>query len=169
MTSLDDLLALLPDNDYGAIDAADLRMITTALWTRSDELEARVSALENSGAAGPSVSGIWQINPTPGATPGGMQVTADTGDITVATTWLRFAKVDTTSTDMSYWLLHAAGIYGQQQSNSQNYARAAINGTPTDGGSYVQVPVTVTAVAGDGSAGWQSATVVIATEAVAAP
>jgi hypothetical protein len=34
-TTLDDLLALLPDNDTGAIDAADLRTAVTALWYKS--------------------------------------------------------------------------------------------------------------------------------------
>lgn len=35
MTSLADLLALLPDNDVGAIDAADRREIVQALWYKS--------------------------------------------------------------------------------------------------------------------------------------
>jgi hypothetical protein len=33
--TLDDLLALLPDNDTGAIDAADLRTIVTELWQQT--------------------------------------------------------------------------------------------------------------------------------------
>lgn len=35
MASLDELLALLPDNDAGAIDASDLRAIVTDLFGRS--------------------------------------------------------------------------------------------------------------------------------------
>ena len=31
--SLEELLALLPDNDVGAIDAADIRVVTTELFT----------------------------------------------------------------------------------------------------------------------------------------
>jgi hypothetical protein len=33
--TLDDVLALLPDNATGAIDAADLRAVVTALWAKS--------------------------------------------------------------------------------------------------------------------------------------
>ena len=36
---LDDLLALLPDNNTGSIDASDLRTIVTALWNKIEALE----------------------------------------------------------------------------------------------------------------------------------
>lgn len=38
--TLDDLLALLPDNTSGAIDAADLRTVVTELWNKAAAADA---------------------------------------------------------------------------------------------------------------------------------
>lgn len=38
--TLDEMLALLPDNDSGAIDADDLRAIVTELWTYTNNVQA---------------------------------------------------------------------------------------------------------------------------------
>lgn len=53
--TLEELLALLPDNNTGAIDAADLRTIVTELYTRDDTnaaaADGRLDALEAGTAA----------------------------------------------------------------------------------------------------------------------
>lgn len=41
--ALEDLLALLPDNDTGEIDAADMREVTTGLWNHADETGAETN------------------------------------------------------------------------------------------------------------------------------
>lgn len=165
MTTLAELLALLPDNTTGEISAEDMRTVVSGIW---DEFatgfavnDGRISALENSGAAtGPSVTGIWQINPQAGAVPGGMQITSDTGEITLATSWLRFAKADQSNTDFTGALLASKALYGQQQVKSANWVKATVL-SATDEGSYVEVEVNIIAQAGDSTVGWQTATVVI--------
>src|SRR5262245_52811150 len=105
--TLAELLALLPDNNTGDIDAADLRTIVTELFDNTATVlaeaqantgqivnnDARLDALENQapGGGGATVAGRWQINPIANDTPGGMQVSASSGVWTDAT-WLRFAK-----------------------------------------------------------------------------
>lgn len=178
MTTLDELLALLPDNNTGAIDAADLRTIVTALWgetatlasvvetlgEETSELGGRIAALESrsGGGGGPSISGVWQVNPTPGAVPQSMQVTSDNGTITTETTWVRFWKFDKSNTDLSAALLAAESLYGQQQANGANWAKATVTGAQ-DNGQWVELAVDVTGSGGTGSAGWQTAVVVLQT------
>lgn len=155
---LDDLLALLPDNNTGAIDAVDLRTIVTELWNRGAGIEARVATLETEGAnTQPVVTGRWQTNPQAGATPGGMQVTAESGEWALAT-WLRFAKTDQNNNDLTTVLMNATQIYGQQQSDSSNWGRWTVDGDITDGGSYVEIPVGDYRGGGSiATAGWQHA------------
>lgn len=180
MATLDDLLALLPDNNTGAIDAADLRYIVTELWDYTlnvqtavndgaivaavavEDLRARVAALESSAAGGgtQSITGRWQVNPQAGATPGAAQVTSDTGDPDTAT-WLRFSKTDQANIDLSVPLLKASTVYGQQQGDATSWARFDVTGAPTDGGSYVQVPVQIVDGQGTGAAAWQAAVIVL--------
>jgi hypothetical protein len=183
MTTLDDLLALLPDNDSGEIDAADLRTIVSALWDNdtslasadqiaaqdaSDakaqaqaaylDLDARISALEAGGGDGgtPTVqaSGRWQTNPQPG-TPGGGQVSTDQAAWEAASV-LRFARDDLNNNDLANVLLKCVGIYGQQQSDNASWVRYAATGGASDHGSYVEVPVTFVSGAGSiAAAQWQ--------------
>lgn len=160
---LDDLLALLPDNTTGAIDASDLRTIVTELYERIENTESRVAALEASGSSGDeyTISGVWQVNPTAGATPGGSQVTCDTGLFSTAT-WLRFATSDKNDLDATAALANATSIYAQQKMNAQNWARYTVSGSPTIGSGYIEVPVTVEAHSGTvGAAAWQDAVAVI--------
>lgn len=167
MATLDELLALLPDNDTGEIDAVDLRTIVTELWNQGADIAARVSALEASSGGGDgtiTANGRWQYNSQSGAVPGGMQVTADSGELALAT-WLRFAKFDQNNNDMTLALMGATTVFAQQQADSGSWARYTVNGSPTDGGSYVQVPVQY--VTGDGSSAtveWQHAIFVFTVE-----
>lgn len=166
MTTLDDLLDLLPDNTVGAITAGDLRTIVTELWNNDVGLAARISALETAPpAAGFSVTGQWQVNPTVGATPGGGQMTANQSSFGTATS-LKFAKFDLLNQDAQSALMNATAIFMQQKSASSNYVTYTVSGTPTFAGSTVTVPVTVVKSNGIvGSAAWQEAVVVINVDA----
>lgn len=156
MTTLDDLLALLPDNTTGQISAADMRTVVTGLWNSGADLEARVADLEVAGGGAPTVTGRWQINPQAGAIPGGQQVTCDTGIFSTAT-WLRFAPVDQDGVDLTQALVAAQRIYAQQASSSANWCRFTVTDA-ADVGQYVELTVTVEDFAGSvSSAGWQSA------------
>jgi hypothetical protein len=60
--TLEEMLALLPDNDVGAIDAADLRVIVTELFTIADT--ARTTAEAASGVANDAYGQISAISTT---------------------------------------------------------------------------------------------------------
>lgn len=162
--TLEEMLALLPTNTAGAIDAADLRAVVAGLWDMNEQLESRVALLEalGSGGAGqPSVTGTWQINPVAGAVPQGRQFTTDTGLVSTAN-WLRFDQYDLSDTDMTQSLLTCDVIFMQQKADSANWCRLTVDGAATDGGAYIQVPVSW--VEGAGSVipiAWQTATVAL--------
>lgn len=160
MTTLDDLLALLPDNSTGDIAPENLRTITTELWNRIDAAELRIGQLENTNDH-VNVTGYWQVNPQSGAVPGGKQVTCDTGSFSTAH-WLRFDPVDQTNTDLSAFLLSCVGIFAQQKSNAAQWVRYTAQPGAVRVGAYVQVPVTVIGAGGTvGSVAWQDAAFVI--------
>jgi hypothetical protein len=54
MATLAEILALLPDNDTGAIDADDVRAAVTALWGRTDGSDPIEALTFDTGAAAPS-------------------------------------------------------------------------------------------------------------------
>jgi hypothetical protein len=165
--TLDDLLALLPDNTSGDIAAADMRTIVTELWNQGAGVQAagqaayvslddRVAALEG-GTATPTyqASGRWQVNPQPG-TPGGMQVSADQASWAAASV-LRFAVVDQHNNDVRNVLTLAVDVFGQSQADDANWSRWEVTGTPTDHGAYVEIPVAFVNGAGSiAAAGWQA-------------
>lgn len=169
MTTLDDLLALLPDNDTGEIDAADLRTIVTAIWGEAatgfavsqsgyQSLDARLIALEtNPESPTVTVSGRWQINNQAGATPGGQQVTCNDGAFGDATTWLRFATQSQQNVDMTYALSTCISIYMQQESNANAWVRFEVIGTATINAGYVQIPVDRVSGTETSGAAWQAA------------
>ena len=107
MTTLDDLLAMLPDNDTGAIDAADLRAIVTALWDNDADLNTRVTALEEQADLA-TETGAWQYNSSP-PPPSGSQVRLDSDDLPVATQ-AAFRLTDSDGADRT--LLFGAAILG---------------------------------------------------------
>lgn len=163
MTTLQDLLNYLPDNSTGAIDASDLRAVVTALWEEGAAIEARTTALEldDTGGATASLTGIWQANPTAGASPQGGQVTSDTGDFDTAT-WLRFVPTDKNNVDLTNALQAAQSIYAQQKADAGNWVRYSIQSASVEAG-YVELAVTVLGDSGGttGAAAWQDAIVVL--------
>lgn len=185
MATLAELLALLPDNDTGDIDAADLRTIVTELWNQgvapsiansaaiaADQaqaqaayvaLDTRISELEgNTSPPTLNATGHWQVNVQAGATPGGQQFTSDSGNLGTATTWLRFTKFDQSNDDFTPALMQAVSVYTQHQTNAANWVRFEVTGAATDAGSYVEIPVHRINSAGSvDAAAWQAAIVVL--------
>jgi hypothetical protein len=158
--TLEELLALLPDNTTGAIDASDLRAIVTELYNISGSLEARIVSVEAS-AGEISYNGIWQFNPIEGAVPQSMQLSVDQVPITDAT-WARFWPVDLTNQDMRNFLTTATKLYVQQENDARNWAYYDVTGAATDNGSYVQVPIALQSFSGSSSASqWQRVLVIM--------
>jgi hypothetical protein len=183
--TLDELLALLPDNTTGEIAAADMRTIVTELWNYTVEvqgdlntaavtaaneataaqataqsaytsLDQRVSALEG-GSVTPTyqASGRWQINPQPG-TPGGMQVSADQASWASASV-LRFSITDQDNENVRNVLMNASEVWGQMAQDDQQWGRWDITGAAVDHDTYVEQPVSFVSGAGSiATAGWQS-------------
>lgn len=158
--TLEELLALLPDNTTGAIDAEDLRVIVAELYKKDAELEARVIAVEASGGE-ISADGVWQFNPIPGSTPQSMQLSVDQLPITSAT-WARFWPIDLENQDMRNFLTTAKKIYTQQENDARNWAYYNVTGTPTDNGTYIQVPISLISFSGSSTASqWQRVLIVL--------
>lgn len=154
MATLDDLLALLPDNSSGAIDADDLRTIVSELWGGTASLEARLIALEAS-TGEISYDGIWQFNPQVGAVPQAMQVSLNT-DLIIDATWARYWKTDLTNQDMSNFIETATKIYVQAETDSANWAYYDVTGPAVDNGSWIEVPIAVKTFQGSSaSSEWQ--------------
>jgi hypothetical protein len=181
VTTLQDLLGLLPDNTSGDISAADMRSVVTELWNRItseaddqqvinsalsseiQDLDARIAALETmDGSSNPLVTGRWQINPQAGVVPGGQQMTSETG-IPATSGWFRFANFEQGNTDLSSVLLKSTRLMVQQQMNSENWCVVeVVPGSQSINGSYTQVGIT--GFRGGGSiesAQWQAAVVAI--------
>ena len=161
MTILDDLLALLPDNTSGAIDAADLREIVSTIWEHGSIVEARVSALEsnNTGTGSVSITGVWNLSSSAGAVPSAKSMTCDTGDFTTAS-WLRFAVPDKNGVDLTAAITGATRIFGQQKKDSRTWVNLNVTGLATSAGSYVEVPVNVVEFETGGVSPWGEAIVV---------
>jgi hypothetical protein len=104
-----------------------------------------------------STVGRWQTNTQVGATPGGMQVTSDTGNFRDAT-WLRFAKIDQTNTEMSEMLKDATMLIVQHQHDSTMWVHMEVTGQVSVQGDYVQVPVNCIGAGVPGQA-WQNVVV----------
>lgn len=138
--TLDEALALLPDNTTGQISASDLRDIVTAMWGTDDALSARIGVLEAAGDLH-TIVGVWQVNQTVGAAPSTGQVTKDQAAFS-SVNWLRFTETDVEGTDLGTALLQASVIYMQMRTDRTKWVRYDVSGTPTDAGTYIQVPVT---------------------------
>jgi len=128
VTTLNDLLALLPDNTSGDISAADLRTITTALWNRVNAIVDRPYTTTNS--AGPAsgklyVQGGW-------ATPTGLELHDTSGD-GAATPW--------STIQAGTWLR-------LDRNDGQGILRLTATGTPVDSGTTGSVSVSVRDVTG---------------------
>lgn len=67
MATLSEILDLLPDNDTGAIDAADVRAAVTALWHRTDGTDPIEGLLiDTTATSQPAVAGRLQWNTVEG-------------------------------------------------------------------------------------------------------
>lgn len=168
--TLDEMLALLPDNTTGAISAADIRTIVTELFNYTAEVEARVGAIETGSTGGGggsdtiSVAARWQIQNVPDFHPADGQVGCDTGSFSTASV-LRFGRFDKASQDMLTVLLAATAIYGQQWDVAGNWISWDVSGTPTLVNNYIEVPVTFLKGAGTVlSAGWHDGLFVISVD-----
>ena len=133
-----------------------------------DTLRADVSAIQADVAMLKhrfSTVGRWQTNTQVGATPGGMQVTSDTGNFWEAT-WLRFAKIDQTNTEMSEMLKDATMFIIQHQNDSSMWVHMEATGPVSIQSTYVQIPIRCIGQGKPGQA-WQN--VVVTMTVILAP
>ena len=156
--TLDEMLALLPDNQTGDIDAADLRTIVTELFNDTAALQtavgnwatttnARIDALEDATASGRTVAGVYRLDVTPSGDPGNGQVTTNSGALVSAVS-LRFAAVDRGGVDLSNALNRATKVAVQDKDNSQNWATWDVTGITTPSLGDFDLAVTLTGNAG---------------------
>src|SRR5262245_30769071 len=158
MSTLDDLLALLPDNTTGAIDAEDLRTIVTALWdndaalysTGQSELQAlkaRVSALEETtNTHGASFPFTWATNGNP---PSNKHMTMDQPWQTFATK-VMLSETALDDTVLTFTVLDSA-ISARLYLTTADGAKltADVTGPTVDQGTYREIPVHVLSTEGD--------------------
>lgn len=143
--TLDEMLALLPDNTTGEIGADDLRTIVTEIWNGFVAANGRVSALEQeTGHA--TVNDAWQLDAGAGAVPANGEISCDTG-VYNAATWLRVATDASNGKDYANVLMAATSLYLQEQSAADNWVRYSV-ASPTRTANYVQFAVTVLGSAG---------------------
>ena len=128
MTTLDDLLVLLPDNDTGAIRAADLRTIVTALWNRVTAILARPYSITNS--SGPANGKLYVVGAWGG--PSALEIHDNASD-SAATPW---DVIDT------------GALLRLDRNDGQGSLRLTATGPPQDFGTYQSVPVAVRQTSG---------------------
>ncbi len=146
-----------------AVNTAEIDTNRTLVISLNNEVLAmtpRVAALETDVAMLKkrfSTVGRWQTNSQVGAAPGGMQVTSDTGNFWGAT-WLRFAKIDQTNTEMSEMLKDATMLIVQHQNDSSMWVHMEATGPVSVQSTYVQIPVRCVRQGKPGQA-WQNVVV----------
>jgi len=149
VTTLQDLLDLLPDNSTGDIDAADLRTVVTDLWNQTVGVEtevtgnadavalwaattnARIDALEEATGGDRTVSAVYRLDAAPSGDPSGGEVTTNTGALATASS-LRFAALDRNGVDLTN--LFASGVTkvsAQDKDNASNWAKWTVAGAAT--------------------------------------
>lgn len=128
--TLDELLALLPDNTTGDIDAEDLRTVVTGLWDRASRAAQVFSYLwvTTPGPGAGKITGPWTLGP------GVLQVSETTDDGQI----LGFAILDNLAG--SQVLVVGPGGVGVMH--------ADVVGASVDQGGYRDLPVMVTEVSG---------------------
>jgi hypothetical protein len=164
VTSLNDLEAQVTAlTAQVAVNTAEIDTNRTLVISLNNEVLAmtpRVAALEADVAMLKhrfSTVGRWQTNTQVGAVPGGMQVTSDTGNFFQAT-WLRFAKIDQTSTEMSEMLKDATMFIIQHQNDSSMWVHMEATGPVSVQSTYVQIPIRCIGQGKPGQA-WQNVVV----------
>lgn len=106
MATLDELLALLPDNTSGLIDASDLREIVTVLWQRS----------------GVTSSGMWKYAPADFSQNPGDKFFQTNNTTEMAVTQFRFGATDLNNIDFTALLQNSVRFVVQAAANAENWA-----------------------------------------------
>lgn len=178
--TLDQLLALLPDNDQGEVSAADMRTIVTELFDKSEantgDMEimgeavlnyraatnARIDTLERAEDSQTfTVSGVWEYLVVPNTDPNDGQVSADVV-LPVNAATLRFASKDLSGTDFGTLLPLASAIVAQQRDRAENFIAYNVSGMASQtGGTDWSIPVTVTNSSGQLDQAWPEIAVVL--------
>jgi len=129
--TLEEMLALLPDNTTGAIDAADLRAIVIELYNDANTFAQVFGYLWQSSGLNPpagkvGVTPVWSL-------------TSDT---------LRISETTDDGHNLVFTLLDTSSARVILAGAGGGVLRADITGVSTDQGSYREIPITVTAVDG---------------------
>lgn len=130
--TLDELLALLPDNDTGAIDASDLRTIVTELYTRTNDYAQVFGYLWQASASAPpagkaGVSPPWSMSSDTLT----LNEVADDGQNLI------FNLIELTENPRVQIVGAGGGVL-----------KANITGVSVDHGSYRDIPIAVTGESG---------------------
>ena len=132
--TLDELLALLPDNTTGAIDAADLRIIVTELFAMADSYGQVFSYRFNASASNPATWGQIAVDPP----------WSDN------TALFRISKTADDGQAVSFALIAAAPHARFVLTSADgSVLRADLAGTAIDNGDNVDIPVAVTGRTGN--------------------
>lgn len=130
MTTLDDLLALLPDNTTGDIGADDLRTIVTELWNLAS-------------MAGQAFSYQWTTSPVPGVG----KLNMDQGWTNVSSI-VRVSETTDDGESMTFGMLDATGGQLWLQNSSGSQMRATVLGPSVDQGNYREIPIQIDYIVG---------------------
>jgi hypothetical protein len=144
--SLDELLALLPDNSTGAIDAADLRAIVTELFNAANTYAQTFSYAWSTTGGSPSTGKVVTGNLAWDATVTEIDISETTADGYT----LVFGLFDA-SAGGQIWLTGANG----------GVMRTTITGPSQDFGSYRSIPVGVDSWAGPAPTNNEKVTVTV--------
>lgn len=129
--NLDEMLALLPDNTSGAIDAADLRAIVTGLFERASTI-GQVFSYQWTTATSPAGG---RVNLLPGWS--GAATTLLLSETTLSGQVLSFEILDN-SVNPEIWLIGSSG----------GRLEAVVSGPSVDMGQYREVPISVHNISG---------------------
>ena len=136
MTTLDDLLALLPDNETGDISAEDMRQVVTALWTETQKARSAFS---------------YQWGDT-APVPDDGNVSMDAG-WALGSTVLHISK--TTKDGEVLPSAQSVGAFGAHFTflgAGATRLEGIVLGAPADNATYFDVPIEVTLASGSASA-----------------
>lgn len=137
--TLDELLALIPDQPEGNISAADLRTIVTELHSETAAIENRVALLESRFNVA-IFRGAWQFVDT-APPPTGSQLRMDNADQTLATE-LHFRVLDTTGVDQTaLFAQDITAIRLQDEDNAAAYRLYTVTGPAVVATGTAVVPV----------------------------
>lgn len=128
--TLEEILALLPDNSVGAIDAADLRTAVTELWARSSTV-------------GQVFSYRWATSPGPGTG-------RVAGPWVIGSGIVQLSETTEDGATLSYAILDAlpGTVLRVIADGGASVLRATVTGLSVDQGNYRDVPVLVESVTG---------------------